>query len=235
MLVRWNSTYEMINAFYLQERPITAVCASQTIDISIRDIILSYSDWAILHKLLEFFAIFVRPIKKLQASQYPSMNYAIPQYLKIIQRVSQKQREWGVGSPLGIACQKALDKLNEYFNESLTHPCSSVVTICDPRFNFNVFNIILESSRDDNVKKAKIKSHFKTCFYQYQDQEVAIRHAKFLKEQQDTLETQEDEVEDDESDAELYRKGPMELDPETEFTKYLKQLVMPRETNIYQY
>jgi hypothetical protein len=27
----------------------------------------------------------------------------------------------------------------------------------------------------------------------------------------------------------------MELDPETEFTKYLKQLVLPRETNIYQY
>jgi hypothetical protein len=163
------------------------------------------------------------------------MNFAIPQYLKIIRRVSEKQREWGVGSPLGIACQKGLDKLNEYFNESLTHPCSSVATICDPRFNFNVFNIILESSRDDNAKRAKIKGHFKTCFYQYQDREIAIRHAKFLKEQQDAPETREDEIEDDESDAELYLKGPMELDPETEFTKYLKQPVMPRETNIYQY
>jgi hypothetical protein len=33
MPVRWNSTYEMINAACSQEGPITAVCASQTIDL----------------------------------------------------------------------------------------------------------------------------------------------------------------------------------------------------------
>jgi hypothetical protein len=36
------------------------------------------------------------------------LNYAIPQYLKMIRRVVEKQREWGVGSPLGIACQKGI-------------------------------------------------------------------------------------------------------------------------------
>jgi hypothetical protein len=36
MPVRWNSTYDMINTAYMQESPITAVCASQTIDLSIR-------------------------------------------------------------------------------------------------------------------------------------------------------------------------------------------------------
>jgi hypothetical protein len=117
--------------------------------------------------LLEFFGIFVHPTKKLQASQYPTLNYAILQYLKIVQKVSEKQKEWGIESALRIACQKSLDKMNEYFKESLTHPCSSVATICDPRFNVNVFNLVMESSRDDNAKKAKIKSHFKTCFYQY--------------------------------------------------------------------
>lgn len=60
--------------------------------------------------------------------------------------------------------------------------------ICDPRLNFIVFNVILESSRDDNAKKAKIKGHFKTCFYQYKDREIAIRHAKLLKEPEDALE-----------------------------------------------
>ena len=163
------------------------------------------------------------------------LNYAIPQYLKIIRKVSEKQKEWGVQSALGIACQKSLDKMNKYFNESLTYPCSSVATICDPRFNVNVFNLVMESSQDDNAKKAKIRSHFKTCFYQYQDREIAVKRARFLKEQQDALETLEDKEEEDESDAELYQKGPIELDPETEFTIYLIQLVLPRETNIYQY
>jgi hypothetical protein len=72
-----------------------------------------------------------------------------------------------VHSPLSIACQKALDKLNKYYTEYLEHGYSSILMICDLCFNFNVFNIVLESSREGNAKKARIKSHFKTCFYQY--------------------------------------------------------------------
>jgi hAT family C-terminal dimerisation region len=37
------------------------------------------------------------------------------------------------------------------------------------------------------------------------------------------------------SNAELYRTSPLEFDTKTEFTKYLKLLVMPRETDIYHY
>ena len=65
MLVRWNSTYDMINVAYMQESPITAVCASQTIDLSVRDIMLTQNDWTILHKLHKFFLIFIHPTKKL--------------------------------------------------------------------------------------------------------------------------------------------------------------------------
>jgi hypothetical protein len=49
----------------MQEGPITAVCASQTIDLSVREIMLTQGDWLILHKLHEFFMIFVHPTKKL--------------------------------------------------------------------------------------------------------------------------------------------------------------------------
>ena len=41
----------------------------------------------------------------------------------------------------------------------------------------------------NNTKKAKIKSRFKTAFYKYQEQEIAIKDAKFRKEQEDVLET----------------------------------------------
>jgi hypothetical protein len=64
-----------------QEEAINAVCASQTIDISVREIKLTHEDWIIIHHLLKLFEIFVYATKKLQASTYPTMNYAILQYL----------------------------------------------------------------------------------------------------------------------------------------------------------
>jgi hypothetical protein len=79
MLVRWNSTFNMINIAVIQESPITAVCASQTIDLSVRESMLTQKDWSILHKLHEFFMIFVHPTRKLQGTKYPTLNYAIPQ------------------------------------------------------------------------------------------------------------------------------------------------------------
>jgi hypothetical protein len=139
-----------------------------------------------------------------------------------------------MGSPLGLACQKALDKLNEYYNAVQSHAHSSIATICDPWFNFNVFNILMPSSTD-NAKKAKIKSGFKAAFFQYQDREVGIKAARILKEQEDAPETHDDDKDDELSDAELYRSGPLELDTETEFTRYLKLPVMPRETNIHHF
>ena len=79
----------------------------------------------------------------------------------------------------------------------------------------------MESNREDNGKKARIKGHFKNYFYKYQDRESNIKHARFLKEQAKALDIREDEVEE-ESNIELYRKGPMELDTKIELTKYLK-------------
>jgi hypothetical protein len=71
----------MIYYAYTQEEAINAVCASQTIDISVREIKLTYKDWIIIYHLLKLFKIFVYTTKKLQASTYPTMNYAILQYL----------------------------------------------------------------------------------------------------------------------------------------------------------
>jgi hypothetical protein len=84
----------------------------------------------------------------------------------MIKWVSKKQQEWGIRSPLRLACRKALDKLNKYYNRMQSHAHSSIATICDLQFNFNVFNILMPSSTN-NTKKAKIKFKFKTAFFQY--------------------------------------------------------------------
>jgi len=44
MLVRWNSTYEMIRKAYELKGPITAVCSTQEIDPSLRPLMLTPKD-----------------------------------------------------------------------------------------------------------------------------------------------------------------------------------------------
>ena len=68
MPVRWNSTYEMLNTAIKLRIPITAVCATQQMDPSMKDIALTQEDWVTLNALQDFFYIFVKPSQKLQAS-----------------------------------------------------------------------------------------------------------------------------------------------------------------------
>lgn len=51
------------NALKLKQ-PINALCASQTIDLSIRDIIITLIEWQVLHRLKAFFKIFVKPAEQ---------------------------------------------------------------------------------------------------------------------------------------------------------------------------
>jgi hypothetical protein len=108
MPVRWNSTYSMLESAIKLRVPITAICASQQLDISMRDIALNADDWSTIQALELFFLIFLSPSQKLQASTYPTLNYAIPQYLKMINKLNHMQREVGEQSTIGLACKAAL-------------------------------------------------------------------------------------------------------------------------------
>ena len=80
MPVRWNSTYEMVSTVIKLQTPITAICATQQMDLSMRDIALTPEDWIILYALQNFFYIFVKPSQKLQAS---STQRSTSQFLSI--------------------------------------------------------------------------------------------------------------------------------------------------------
>ena len=82
-----NLTYEMVSAVIKLQTPITAICATQQMDLSMRDITLTPEDWITLHTLQNFFYIFVKPSQKLQASLYLTLNFAIPQYPKMIKKL----------------------------------------------------------------------------------------------------------------------------------------------------
>ena len=103
MPVRWGSTYDMLRLACEMEAPITAVCATQQIDLSVRSIALTPTDWALTKDLRELFSVFAHPTKKLQASTYPTLNYAILQFLSIANKLEEKRQAWGADSPLGMS------------------------------------------------------------------------------------------------------------------------------------
>ena len=126
-----------------------------------RDIALNANDQLTIKELELFFVIFLRPLQKLQASTYPTLNYAITQYLKMINKLNHMLKEVGKQSTIRIVCNVALYKLNEYYtliaNQQYSH--LSVATICNLRMNLEVFTSLQPSSREAS-KRNQVRAHF---------------------------------------------------------------------------
>jgi hypothetical protein len=62
-------------------------------------------------------------------------------------------------SPIATASLIALKKLNNYYtlaiNQQQSH--STIATICDPRYNFNVFNIIWKDDSMHSTRKNRAR------------------------------------------------------------------------------
>jgi hypothetical protein len=168
-------------------------------DLSMKDIALAVADWEIIEELKEFFLIFVKPSTKLQSSSYPTLNYAIPQYLKMIRKLQQRQKEAGEQSTIGQACTAALQKLDSYYTLATTqrYSHSNVATICDPRINHLVFDILLPRSPHE-VRQNRAKQQFHDVFNKYQRREYDINTIRIEKESNlPALESKEQDSDDD--------------------------------------
>ena len=209
----------MLNTAIKLRIPITAVCATQQMDPSMKDIALTQEDWVTLNALQDFFYIFVKPSQKLQASIYPTLNFAIPQYLKMINKLRALQEEVGISSTIGMACIAANKKLTEYYtlttNQRWSH--SGVATICDPRMNFSVFNSLWPSSAEE-VKRNRVKQQFHDVFIRYNDHQFRVNEERReFEEESVQLATEPD------SDDDLYMSHSTYQEPE-----WKRWLVEPR-------
>jgi hypothetical protein len=160
MPVRWNSTYKMLEAALALQTPIIAVCATQTLDISMPDVCLTGPDWLQLAELQEFL-IFFRPSEKMQGSAFPTLNYVIPQYILMLQKLKKMLQHFGEHTAIGQACSVAIKKLDEYYTlaTSQRESHSTIATICDPRYLMNVFKItglgLMNSVIDEHKSSGK--------------------------------------------------------------------------------
>ena len=82
--------------------------------------------------MLKLFAIFVQPSKKLQGEKYPTMNYAILQYLQLLYKLELLRTHFGANTTLGQACTSASAKLDEYYKIIKKQDFAVVATVYNP-------------------------------------------------------------------------------------------------------
>ena len=113
----------------------------------------------ILNDILKLFAIFVQPSKKFQRKKYLTMNYTILQYLQLLYKLELLKAHFGLNTVLGKACTAVYNKMEKYYNMIKTQTFAITATICNPRFNFNVFYNLFPGATE-NRHKVRIRKQF---------------------------------------------------------------------------
>jgi hypothetical protein len=75
---------------------------------------------------------------------------------------------------LPTACTTVYNKLNKYYTIIQQNNYTIVATVCNPRFNFNIFQNLWPNS-SYNGRKSRVKKQFAEVFIQYKYQEKALR------------------------------------------------------------
>src|SRR5690349_3587440 len=122
----------------------------QTMDLSMRDIIITLMEWQVLHGLKAFFKIFVKPTEQVQVDNYLILNVCIPHYLRLLNKLRMMQNALSTIAAISAVCKALYNKLDTYYslvtNQGLSH--SSIATICDPRFNLSIYEFYMPDSID---------------------------------------------------------------------------------------
>ena len=84
------------------------------------------------------------------------MNYTILQYFQMIKKLELLRTVFKEETSLGKACTAAYNKLDAYYTQGRDHNRVVVATICNPRFNFNVFHILWPESTN-NARQKRIE------------------------------------------------------------------------------
>jgi hypothetical protein len=96
------------------------------------------------------------------------------QYLRFLNKLELLQTAWGNKSLLALACTTVYNKLNKYYTIIQQKNYTIVVTVCNPRFNFNIFQNFWPNS-NYNRQKSCIKKQFAEMFIQYKYREKALK------------------------------------------------------------
>src|SRR5450432_1729998 len=158
------------------------------------------------------------------------MNYAIPQYLQLLNKLELLRTHFNSNTTLGKACTAAYDKLHNYYLLIRKQNYGTVAMICDLWFNLNVFLNLWPDPRNDSNRN-RVRLQFIEAYTQYKHRERAIQAkntSDFM-----TTNTLAGHIESD-SESDLF-KPRNAIDFESEYSKWMTQQPMKRDTDILRY
>jgi hypothetical protein len=107
--------------------------------------------------------------------EYPIINHAIPQYLQLLHKLELLRTHFGANTVFRKAGTSASNKMEKYYNMIKRQSFATVATICDPRFNFNVFQNLYKVNGNTHI--TRIQKHFQDVFIQYEQRELGLQAA----------------------------------------------------------
>lgn len=99
----------------------------------------------------------------MQATAYPTLSAVVPWYLNMIVKLKCKMAKPGTSTVVELACQAALDQLDEYHtaatNQVLGH--SNVAMSLNPRMNLRgLDNVFPGLGEDEQKRRRRAKGQF---------------------------------------------------------------------------
>src|SRR5450432_1003986 len=158
------------------------------------------------------------------------MNYAIPQYLRLLNKLELLRTYFNSNTTLGKACIAVYDKLYNYYLLIRKQNYGSVATICDPRFNLNVF-LNLWPEPTSIPDRNRVRLQFIEAYTQYERREKAIQAENIG--ESTTIDAITSNIESDSESDHFKPRNPINF--ENEYTKWMKQQPMKKETDILRY
>ena len=111
----------------------------------------------------------------MQVDGYLTLNYYVLYYLQLMDKI-KKIKKTVKHISIDEAYTTAFNKLDNYFLLATSQQSShlTVETICDPQFNFSIFDFYLLESFY-NTSKERARAQFAACYNKYKAQDNDIR------------------------------------------------------------
>ncbi|KAH9448923.1 hypothetical protein Pst134EA_033173 [Puccinia striiformis f. sp. tritici] len=156
---RWNSTFLMFQRAILLEKSYTHFCQQNK---EVAGFILSTAEWNQARTMMKFLGPLSEATELLCASEYPTLNNALPVYIVLSQHL--KSARQGLDDQLLLVqpADQMVEKINTYLNSALQKPVYVCAMILDPRFKISFWknneNFIIDHydiSAEDILKTFK--------------------------------------------------------------------------------
>ena len=157
----------MLDILLLLQRPIATICAQYLQLEGVLDVTLSSTKQKALKDIQEVTILYASINTSIQASTYPSLNYAILHLQQVYSKVEEQKKKMRLRSVILSATITSLEKLASYKEIWEEQKAPQVAMIIDPRMKLNALQQGIHFDLDEE-ELIQARQYFNTEYTQFQ-------------------------------------------------------------------